>query len=322
MIPPRMTWERIMDAARDAAIIGADRRRHLIRSRILATLAILLLLAGLMVAVCPFMLRATADARLGTVSGGFASMAASYPYTSRESMLDEAREYNRRLLKSGQPVLGDELDPDTGETGDFSGSDDPEYLRLLDVDGTGVMARIRIPLIGVDLTVSHGASDETLAHGAGHLHGSSLPVGGVGSRTVITGHSNYGESSLFTRLDELSEGDPFYLDVLGETLAYRVTDIRRVGPEDTDVLRIVSDRDLATLVTCTGQGNTKRLIVTGERADMPLQAPYPEDAPRDPSHALFAAGGAGTATLAAGLPATGMLRRRSRRTRNGAHARA
>ena len=71
-----------MDAARDAAIIGADRQRHLIRSRILATLAILLLLAGLMVAVCPFMLRAMADApRLGSVSGGFASMAASYPYT-------------------------------------------------------------------------------------------------------------------------------------------------------------------------------------------------------------------------------------------------
>ena len=69
--------------------------------------------------------------------------------------------------------------------------------------------------------------------------------------------------------------------MLGETLAYRVTDIRRVGPEDTDVLRIVSDRDLATLVTCTGRGDTMRLIVTGERADMPLQAPYPEDAPRD-----------------------------------------
>lgn len=311
-----------MDAARDAAIIGADRRRHLTRSRILATLAILLLLAGLMVAVCPFMLRITADARLGSVSGGFASMAASYPYTSRERMLDEAREYNRRLLKSGQPVLGDVLDPDTGETGDFSGSDDPEYLRLLDVDGTGVMARIRIPLIGVDLTVAHGASDETLAHGAGHLHGSSLPVGGVGSRTVITGHSNYGESSLFTRLDELSEGDPFYLDVLGETLAYRVTDIRRVGPEDTDVLRIVSDRDLATLVTCTGQGNTMRLIVTGERADMPLQAPYPEDAPADPTRAAACGVLSSGGMLLLGVPATGAARHRMRRARYGAHARA
>lgn len=322
MTPPRMTWERIMGAARDAAIIGADRRRHLTRSRILATLAVLLLLAGLTVAMLPFTLRGMADARLETVSGGFASMAASYPYSSRETMLEQAREYNRRLLDSGQPVLGDVLDPDTGEAGDFSGGDDAEYTRLLDVDGTGVMARIRIPLIGVDLTVSHGASDETLAHGAGHLHGSSLPVGGVGSRTVITGHSNYGESSLFTRLDELAEGDPFYLDVLGETLAYRVTDVRRVTPEDTDALRIERGRDLASLVTCTGQGNSMRLIVTGERADMPLQAPYPEDAPADPTRAAACGVLSSGGMLLLGVPAAGAARHRMRRARYGAHARA
>lgn len=309
-----------MDATRIAGRIQHERQRHLIRSRILTGFACLLLLVGLLLAVIPFVLRDAADSRLETTSVTMAGLAASFPYSSRTSMLEQAHEYNQRLLDSGQPVLGDVLDPITGETGDFSGTEDAEYTRLLNVDGTGVMARIRIPLIGVDLTVSHGASEETLAHGAGHLHGSSLPVGGMGTRTVITGHSNFGRSSLFTRLDELSKGDPFYLDVMGETLAYRVTEIQRVSPEDTDVLRIVEGRDLASLVTCTGAGNTKRLIVTGERANMPSQAPYPEDAPTDPTRAIaygvLSAGG----TLLFALPATSLIQHRTRRIRNGAHA--
>lgn len=103
---------------------------------------------------------------------------------------------------------------------------------------------------------------------------------------MITGHSNLRGATLFTRLGELDEGDPFYIKVMGNTLAYRVNDIRIVSPTDTKVLKIRKGRDEVTLLTCTGQGNTLRLLVTGERNSMPDQAPLPGDAPSDTKQAI------------------------------------
>ena len=118
-------------------------------------------------------------------------------------------------------------------------------------------------------------------NGLGHLHGTSLPVGGESTHSVITGHTGVADKALFTRLTELRKGDVFYVKVAAQTLAYKVTRIRKVDPDDLRSVRIQPGRDLVTLVTCTPIFlNTYRLLVTGERVSMPDDAPYPEDAPR------------------------------------------
>lgn len=146
-----------------------------------------------------------------------------------------------------------------------------------------------------------GAGQDVLEHAAGHLAGTSLPVGGKNTRAVITGHSNLKGATLFTRLGELEKGDPFYIKVMGNTLAYRVNDIRIVSPTDTKALKIRKGRDEVTLLTCTGQGNTLRLLVTGERNSMPDQAPLPGASPGDTKQAALVSGVTVTGVLAIGF---------------------
>lgn len=121
---------------------------------------------------------------------------------------------------------------------DFSGSSDRPYMSVL----PDVMATVSYPSLGIRLPVRHGASDDTLRQGAGHLYGSSLPVGGKDAHTVLTGHTGLPDSLLFTRLDEARRGDVFYILVRGATLAYRVDRISVVDPSDTSLLRIHAGR--------------------------------------------------------------------------------
>ena len=127
------------------------------------------------------------------------------------------------------------------------------------------MGYITIEKIGVELPIRHGTGADVLDDGLGHVHGTSLPVGGKNTRTVISGHTNMEGRTLFTRLDELRKGQTFTIGVYGRVLHYRITGIRITSPKDTDALRIQPGRDLATLVTCTDTGNSRRLLVTGER---------------------------------------------------------
>ena len=143
-----------------------------------------------------------------------------------------------------------------------------DYGSILDVDGSGLMGFLEIPAIRVNVPIYHGTAEETLRKGAGHLAGSALPVGGDGTHCVLTGHSGIAGNRLFSDLDRLTEGDVFYLRVLNETLAYRVTEISAVLPYETERLQPVSGEDLCTLVTCTPYGvNTHRLLVRGERTE-------------------------------------------------------
>ena len=113
-------------------------------------------------------------------------------------------------------------------------------------------------------------SESTLELGAGHLYGSSLPVGGKGTHAVITGHRGLVKALMFTRLDELKKGDSFYIKVMGETLGYKVDRVSVIEPSDVSKLRIVEDEDRVTLMTCTPYGvNTHRLLVSGLRAAIP-----------------------------------------------------
>lgn len=195
------------------------------------------------------------------------------------AMIGQAREYNRRLADTPQ-VIGETIDSDTGSIGDFTFKDDVDYQRQLDL-GDGIMGAVRIPSIDVNLPIRHGAGSYALQNGTGHLHGSSLPIGGRSTHAVVTGHTGIADKTLFTRLTELRRGDVFYFTTADRTIAYRVYDIRTVKPNDLKNLRIEQGKDIATLVTCTPIFlNTHRLLVTGRRVAMPDDAPYPQDAPR------------------------------------------
>ncbi|MCH1881989.1 class C sortase [Agrococcus sp. ARC_14] len=169
------------------------------------------------------------------------------------------------------------------------------YEEQLNLGPAAVMARIRIPAIGVDLPIYHGTDEETLRQGIGHLLGSAMPVGGAGTHSVLTGHRGLPESVLFSELDQVQTGDVFELDVYGEILTYEVGEVQVIEPGDTDILMPESGRDLVTLVTCTPLGiNSHRIIVTGERIPTPA-ADSPEvampDIPGDPWWAVGLAGG-------------------------------
>lgn len=144
------------------------------------------------------------------------------------------------------------------------------YDELLNVRGDGIMGYVEIPQISVDLPIYHGTDESSLNRGVGHLLGSSLPVGGLGSHCVITGHSGLSGQKMFSDLDQLKLGDVFYLKSLDETLAYMVLNISTVLPEDTSKLSIDPAQDTVTLVTCTPYGvNTHRLLVQGQRIELP-----------------------------------------------------
>jgi len=189
------------------------------------------------------------------------------PEAARAQMLAEARAYNANL--PGGP-LRDPYTLESDGTSSAVGGGAQAYRDVLGGLPGGVMARVQIPAIGVDLPVFHGTDEETLSQGVGHLFGSALPVGGTGTHSVLTTHSGLVDATLFTDLEKLVEGDTFSVTVLDEQVRYRVDRITAVEPADTLALRPEPGRDLMTLVTCTPIGvNSHRLLVRGERIESP-----------------------------------------------------
>ena len=186
----------------------------------------------------------------------------------KEQMLEEARAYNKEMLGNI-----DLIDPFSQEDVEI----DDRYESLLNVDGSGMMGYIRIPKINVELPIYHGTSEAVLQAGVGHFWGTSLPVSGESTHTVLTGHRGLPTKTLFTNMDKLEVGDIFYIKVLDETLAYQIDQILTVLPQETDSLSIEPGKDYATLVTCTPFAiNTHRLLVRGERI------PYEEATKQEP----------------------------------------
>ena len=142
------------------------------------------------------------------------------------------------------------------------------------------MGIVEIPKIAIKLPIYHGTSDEVLQKAAGHLEGSSLPIGGESTHAVISAHRGLPSASLFTDLDQMEIGDHFLIHVLDETLCYEVDDVSVVEPEDTAKLAVVDGEDLVTLLTCTPYGvNTQRLLVQGHRVPYEEQAVADEKTP-------------------------------------------
>lgn len=142
------------------------------------------------------------------------------------------------------------------------------YEELLDVSGNGIMGILKVEKIKLEVPIYHGTSKENLQVGAGHLQGSSLPIGGKSTHAVISGHRGLPSAKLFTDLDKLIIGDTFTVTVLGRTLKYKIDQIKVVLPTETSDLLIVKDMDYCTLLTCTPYGvNSHRLLVRGCRVE-------------------------------------------------------
>lgn len=292
------------DEVIDISDLVAERRRLQRNLWAMRIITIVLLIAAIAVACFPLALQFESDRNLAATTATTAKEVAGWPYPQAEDKLTAARAYNKKLAESGQPILGEAVDPFAAAQGgsqasgeDSASKKDKEYQSLLNT-GNGVMGTIKVPKQSINLPIYHGTSEEALASGAGHLYGTSLPVGGKSTHSVITGHRGLVEALMFTRLDEVKEGDFFYIEVMGETLGYKVDRISVILPDDTSKLKIVPGEDRATLMTCTPYGvNTHRLLISGHRVAIPMPAPEPNDVLDARNIAL----GVGLGILAAGL---------------------
>ena len=236
------------------------------KQKILTILAILVFLAGISLLAYPAVSNLLYEKEQEELMEHYDSIVGENLTADEQAAeLQECREYNRGLLQGGvlltDPFDMSQLDPSA-----------LPYAGLLNVDEEGGMAYLRIPAIDVELMIYHGTEEEVLQKGVGHLQGSSLPVGGTGTHCVLSAHTGLNDKKLFTDLDQLENGDIFYIHVLGEILAYQVDQIRVVLPEETEDLKINAREDYVTLVTCTPYGiNTHRLLVRGTRV------PYEEE---------------------------------------------
>lgn len=170
-----------------------------------------------------------------------------------EQMWNEAVDYNTELAKKPTHWR-------------LSEKETKIYDGILDVSGTGIMSYVEIPKINCSLPIYHGTDVNVLQIAVGHLEGSSLPVGGKSTHSVLSAHRGLPSAKLFTSLDKLAVGDVFYIRTLNENLCYEVSEINIVLPSETEKLQISPGEDLCTLMTCTPYGvNTHRLLVKGKR---------------------------------------------------------
>lgn len=191
---------------------------------------------------------------------------ASKIYTEYEEMIQNVDDTSLKDARRLAEQYNNALAPVSAYEQESLSEASQNYDTLLNMGGNGIMGYVEIPSIQVNLPIYHGTDSETLERGIGHLLGSSLPIGGASTHSVLSGHSGLAGQKMFTDLLQVKEGDVFYLHVLGETLAYQVVSLNTVLPYDTSLLGITPGADLCTLITCTPLAvNTHRLLVTGER---------------------------------------------------------
>lgn len=184
----------------------------------------------------------------------YEAMLASYKPEDYTAFFEQADDYNRRLWELEDPLVDYTLLTD--------------YPSILNIDGNGMMGYISVPKISQELPVYHGTSDNVLSVAVGHLEGTSLPVGGKSTHSLVSAHRGLPTAVLFTHLDRMELGDTFYFTILDRVITYEVDEIRIVEPEDLSLVQIVEGKDYCTLLTCTPYGiNTHRLLVRGHQVD-------------------------------------------------------
>ena len=206
----------------------------------------LVFLAGIFLLVLPVGLKFWGNHRQETVISTYEKEVEKIDTGELELAIENACTYNEKLY------LSDEFCEE-------------EYEKQLNIFNNGIIGSVEIPKIDLKLPIYHGTEEEILTNGIGHLKESSLPVPGEASHSILTGHRGLPDAEMFTRLDEIDEGDVFYVNICNHRFAYRVCDIQVVRPEDVEILEIQPGRSLISLITCTPYGiNTHRLVVTGE----------------------------------------------------------
>lgn len=184
----------------------------------------------------------------------YIQMLESIPKENYSEYFKAAEEYNTKLSTLSFPLI---------EYGEIDG-----YDNILNLSGNGMIGYLTIEKLGINLPLFHGTDDNVLNNSVGHLKGSSIPIGGIGTHSVVSAHRGLPTSTLFTNLDHLEVGDTFEFTILDRTVTYIVDQIKTVEPTDTADLQIENNKDYCTLLTCTPYGiNTHRLLVRGKRID-------------------------------------------------------
>lgn len=233
------------------------------RKHLTIVLCVLMVVLSVGVALYPLVSNVYAEKKRSLIHTEYEQSILTMEQEAGDEMLEAAHRYNDSLL----PVTV-RLEDGSAFSKEALLNAGEHYEELLSLDGQGLMGFLQIPKIQVDLPIYHGTDGATLAAGIGHLLGSSLPVGGMGTHAVLTGHSGLPNDRMLSDLEQLEAGDIFHLKILNSTLSYRVDDIHVVLPEDTAYLAIEPDKDLCTLITCTPFGvNTHRLLVRGSRIE-------------------------------------------------------
>ena len=226
--------------------------------RVRDILPMLVILAGLLVLLYPTISNYLIEQNASRAVASYDQATVDLSAQEREHMLDRAHAYNDALAaSSGAPTASEGGEPAQAVEA---------YEDLLNLNGDGMMGYIIIPKMNVELPIYHGVEEKVLQVGVGHLSETSLPVGGESTHAALSGHRGLPSAKLFTDLDQMEEGDQFYIKILGETLAYEVHSIESVLPTETESLAIQPGEDLVTLITCTPYGiNSHRLLVHAHR---------------------------------------------------------
>lgn len=215
---------------------------------------ILIFLVGLLIFAYPLISQKYYEIEADNELVKFQKQSQDIDKTEVDKRMELARAYNKTLDPSRL------ADPFTEE--EKAGR--AEYARMLEVNE--MIGHVEIPRIGQDLPIYAGTTDEVLEKGCGHLEGTSLPIGGKSTQAVITGHRGLPNAKLFRNLDQLVEGDIFYIHNMEATLAYQVDKIQVVDPSDFNPVLVVEGMDYVTLLTCTPYMiNSHRLLVRGHR---------------------------------------------------------
>ena len=185
----------------------------------------------------------------------YEAMLAAHKPEDYTQIFEQADDYNRALARLSYPLRDH---PQLEE----------QYWSALDISGTGMMGYLTVPKISQELPVYHGTSDAVLGAAAGHFQGTSIPVGGENTHSVVSAHRGLPTAVLFTHLDRMEVGDTFYFTILNRTITYEVDQIHIVEPDDASLIQIETGKDYCTLLTCTPYGiNTQRLLVRGHQVD-------------------------------------------------------
>lgn len=232
--------------------------RKEIKEKLTIFLFILMIVVGLGIILYPLISNQLSKMNYQKVIDNYQNTVHQKKNSQNEQFISEARAYNHALTSTN---IVDVFQNPKSESSN-------EYLSILNINNNGMMGYISIPKIDVRIPIYHGTSSDILQKGVGHLEGSSFPVGGENTHAILSAHRGLPSSRLFTDLDQLEEGDVFYIYILDQVFAYQVNQVLVTEPSETDALRIVDGKDYVTLVTCTPYAiNTHRLLVRGERIE-------------------------------------------------------